>query len=199
MDADKTRVLAEQWREGDEAAAAELFRRFSERVWRLADRQLNRKLKPRVSPDTIMLDVIERVLRGIKDGQYAINHTGDLWRLLYRITLTKVLQKAEFHTQEKRDYRHEQSLPGNADAPCSGPDPAAHADRGSIVDFRIELQELLTNCTERTRRIVLMCLEGFTIDEIATKHQCSRWTVRRALDRFGERLKFRLGNSTSLP
>ena len=111
MDAENTMDLAQQWRDGDETAATELFRRFSERVWRLADRQLNRKLKPRVGPDTITLDVIERVLRGIKDGKYAISRTGDLWRLLYRITLTKVLQKAEFHTQVKRDYRNDQGFP----------------------------------------------------------------------------------------
>ena len=62
------------------------------------------------------------------------------------------------------------------------------ADVGNHEEFELLLQQL----REREAQMFRLCLEGYSTSEIASQLGCTRWTVRRVLDRVGQRLAERL-------
>jgi len=61
-----------------------------------------------------------------------------------------------------------------------------------VVVLMDELESLLTGLPNPEPEIVRLRLEGRSSPEIAQEVGCSRWTVRRVLDRFGDRLQKRM-------
>ena len=49
--------LLDRWRAGDESAATAIYRRYEERLTRLAERRISPLLQPHVQPESIMLEV----------------------------------------------------------------------------------------------------------------------------------------------
>ncbi len=192
-DLKNTMQQAQRLGAGDEQAATELFQRFSERVLRLAERQIGARLKPRVDPEDVMISVFDRVLGGIRGGKYKIDQTGDLWRLMFRVTLTTAKKKAIFHRQSKRDVSKEAGNPASSDCDIWQNIAGRENVEETLVVVYRELQpQLLSQCKGRTREAVKLFLDGYQIEEIAKQLGCSRWTVRRCLDEFGRIVKNRL-------
>jgi DNA-directed RNA polymerase specialized sigma24 family protein len=58
------------------------------------------------------------------------------------------------------------------------------------------LESLLSGFDETESEMVHLALEGYSLSEIAPRVGCSRFTVRRVLDRIGRRLCGRLGKNS---
>ena len=97
-------------RDGDSAATAELFRRYSERLCMLAERQIGARLQARVDGDDIVQSVFRTVFRRTAAGEFLIDHSSSLWHLLVTITIHKVQKQAEHHRADRRDMNRE--VPG---------------------------------------------------------------------------------------
>ena len=178
--------LLAAWRSGrDEAAAAEICRRYATRVTRLASKQIGERLRQRVDEE----DIANSVFKSLFRRNYEIRCSSSLWDLLARITINKVRRQVENHSAKKRDYRKEVD-DGNVsfEALITVP-PEESADI-----LTVELNDLLDRLlvSDRERRIVRLCLEGFSTSEIGDRIRCSRTTVRRILNRVGHRLEQRL-------
>jgi DNA-directed RNA polymerase specialized sigma24 family protein len=98
----------------------------------------------------------------------------ELWKLLVRIAMCKVVNTANRHMAARRDVRRERSDP-ESNVPDESLFPhwmLEHVDRAQpsseekliVIE---ELQRLLHGLPEDLRRIVLWKLEGFTNAEIA--------------------------------
>jgi RNA polymerase sigma factor (sigma-70 family) len=88
----------------------------------------------------------------------------------------------KFHSYAKRNIRRE-TYPDHDDSyrvtVRESPSPE------DARDFVDELEMLMTELNDREAEIVRLILDDFQINEIAKRMGCSRWTVRRLLDRVG--------------
>jgi DNA-directed RNA polymerase specialized sigma24 family protein len=161
-------------RQRDEAARM-LWERFSPRLRLLVRRHLDNRILRREDEQDILQNMFASFCQAQSMGKTAPASRQELWRLLVRITMCKVVNTAHRHLADRRDVRKEHSeRPGN-----KGDNPLAegmeeHADRAQpSPDERVavaeEIERLLAILPADLRQIVLWKLEGFTNAEISTK------------------------------
>jgi RNA polymerase sigma factor (sigma-70 family) len=187
MDDGSTQRLVNRWKAGDEDAASELSDRYSQRLCDLAEWQIGRRLAKRVDSEAVANSAIRTFLRRLRTRQIRIDRSGVTWNLLAKITRNKVLRQAERHRAQCRDVSREVPL-DNALRAHAAHDPTAE-DVAVVID---EFEHLLDKLEPQDAEILRSQIEGVSIMEIAAKMGCSRWTVRRTLNRIGEQLQRRL-------
>src|SRR5947209_7593925 len=99
--------LLMRWREGDQQAAEDLFRRYVERLVALARSRLSGRLARHVDPEDVVQSAYRSFFIGARDGRYALERSGDLWRLLVAITMHKLHHQVERYTAVKRTVARE--------------------------------------------------------------------------------------------
>jgi RNA polymerase sigma factor (sigma-70 family) len=183
--------LLERYRQNDADAADELFHRYAERLTQLARSRLSPRLSARVDAEDVIQSAYRSFFLLAQDGNVELRHTGDLWRLLVRITLRKVCRNVRRHLADCRSVQRERSWPEDAEiagevaALSREPTPE---DAATLVD---ELRCVLEPLTPIQRRIVEWCLQGHEVEEIADLVKRSARTVRRTLSWLGEELERR--------
>lgn len=182
-------LLLQRWRAGDESAAEVIYRRYAERLWTLAESRISQRLGVRVGPEDIVQSVFRTFFRRARNGQFSVEHSGSLWRLLVQITLNKVGQQYRRHGAARRDVAAEAySLDEAVHLETATHDPSP-ADAAILAD---ELEAALADLDDSKAQMFRLSLQGFSTSQIADQMGCSRWTVRRVLDRIGYQLLRRL-------
>src|SRR5258708_36817253 len=90
--------LLMRWREGDQQAAGDLFRRYVERLIALARSRLSGRLARHVDPEAVVPSAYRSFFIGARDGRYALPRSGALWRVLVAIPMPKLQQQVVRHT-----------------------------------------------------------------------------------------------------
>ncbi len=189
MDDVSVHLLA-RWRDGDQQAAAELFDRYAKRLTALAQRRLPARLGVRVDAEDIVQSVYRSFFIAARNGRYVLERSGDLWRLLFGITMHKVQHQVRYHQAGKRDVDLEQPA-GGQNAGFSLPaDVAAH---DPPVEEAVALSDLLeqamADIEPLERRMIELRLQGYRVGEIAGDTGRCVHTVLRVMDRFKKRLE----------
>ena len=176
---------------GDERVVDEFWRQYAHRLEGLAAKHLTARLYRREGPDDVVQSVCRTFLRRVQEGQFKLDDSAALWRLLCAITLTKVREKTRFHRQQKRRFDRERSCsPATDDTQAPAPQFAARQPTpAEAAEFADQLEQLLTGMDEEERRVVELKLEECTNREMAAKLGCSERTVRRILGRVQSRLR----------
>src|SRR5262245_3026211 len=99
--------LLARYRRDDQAAAEELFRRYAGRLTALARSRLSHALAPRVDAEDVVQSAYRSFFVLARDGDVLLRESGDLWRLLVRITLRKVYRSARRHRAGCRSVERE--------------------------------------------------------------------------------------------
>lgn len=186
--------LVERWREGDQVAADELYRRYAERLCRLAEVQMDDRVRRRVGADDVVQSVFRTFFRRTARGEYSFVDSGALWSLLVRITLNKTRKHAAGHRAAKRDV----GVEVHADSKGLSPEVIARdPSPEEAAVFVDELESLLSGLRDPEPEIVRRCLEGYSSPEIAAAVGCSRWTIRRVLARVGDTLKRKIERNST--
>jgi RNA polymerase sigma factor (sigma-70 family) len=189
--------LLARCREHDQAAGEELFRRYAERLARLARSRLSSRLAARVDGEDVAMSAWRSFFRLADGGEILIRQSGDLWRLLVRITLRKVCRSARRHRAGCRTVDREQPWPADeADEAALLAREPTPADAGALLD---ELRCSLAPLSPTQRRSVELRLEGRDVEEIASAVGRSARTVRRTLAALGEELERRLISAPPAP
>jgi RNA polymerase sigma factor (sigma-70 family) len=173
---DAVQSLLARWRNGDQQAADELFRRHADQLVAFARQRLSAKLAQRVDAEDVVQSAYRSFFSGARAGRYELERGGDLWRLLVGITLTKLLHQKRRNAAQKRDVGREQTLPLSAEMWAQDPTPLAAA---ALTD---ELEKTMRPLKPEERRMLEMRLQGFNLDEIAAETSRSVRTVRRVLE-----------------
>ena len=189
LDGDGGKELLYRWRTGDQAAADALYRRYAQQLCALAEKNIGERLGRRVGPEDIVQSVFRSFFRRSRDGEFQIDHSNSIWRLLVRLTWHRIKRQAERHTQGKRDVRAEVHRAANDPLPEAMAQDPTPAESAALND---ELEAALVGLDTSAPEIVSLCIQGFSTSEIAAKLGCSRWKIRRLLDRVGHRLENRL-------
>jgi RNA polymerase sigma-70 factor (ECF subfamily) len=188
--ADRSGVLVARWRAGDQQAAAELFRRYANRLVALAKSRLSDKLAGRVDPEDVVQSVYRSFFSDTREGRYDLERGGDLWQLLVTITLHKLNDQVKHNTAGKRAVDRERNF-GSEDSLLGmqghvGSHKPSPLEAAALAD---ELEELMAGLEPAHRRMLERRLQGYNLEEIATELECSQRTVIRVLERIKKRLE----------
>jgi RNA polymerase sigma factor (sigma-70 family) len=179
--------LVQRLRGGDPRAAEELFARYAWRLTSLAEEHLSRKLAARLDGADVVQSVFRTFFRRSALGEFRIDSSAELWRLLVRITLQKARAVGRHHTAGVRDAAVEAG--GGAvllaEAVAHEPGPAEAA---ALVD---EIEWLLRGLPPLYCDLLRLRLEGHTVSDTAAQLGVSRRTVHRALQLLRQRLSAR--------
>jgi RNA polymerase sigma factor (sigma-70 family) len=186
--------LLSRYCRGDEDAAQEIFRRYVERLTRLARSRLSPRLAGRTDPEDVVLSAWRSFFVGARAGRFSLRRSGDLWRLLVSITMHKLYRQARRHTAERRSVAAEQSLERTAEEllPTAGREPTPE----EAVALADELELVMSRLDACGRRVLELRLQGEPLDAIAEDTGRSERTVRRLLARTRELLSERLGSES---
>ncbi|HEX5271541.1 MAG TPA: sigma-70 family RNA polymerase sigma factor [Gemmataceae bacterium] len=168
----------------DPTEAEELFRRHAARLARLAEQHLDRRVAARVDGEDVVQSVFRTFFRRCARGEFHIDSSADVWRLLVRLTLRKARAEVRRHRAAKRDATAEapaDALDVQALSRDPGPDQAAE-----LVDH---IDRLLRGLPDLFCHILDRRLQGCAVADIAAELAVSRQTVYRALDLLRRRLE----------
>jgi RNA polymerase sigma factor (sigma-70 family) len=176
-------------RRGDREVLHEFWGRYGQLLHDVADRHLAPNLRRRVGPEDVAQSACRTFLRRARDGEFRLQDSEDLWRLLCAITLTKVREQTRFHLRQKRGLAQEVHAdaagggePSAFGAVAPGPTPAEAAE------FADQLQKVIATLDDEEKQILDLKLQDFTHVEVAERLGCSERTVRRVVKKLQARL-----------
>ena len=177
--------LVRRHRQGDADAARELFAYYAERLSRLAEQHLSRKLAGRVEGEDVVQSVFRTFFRRTAQGEFQIDCASQLWQLLVTITVRKARAQGRHHTAAMRDVDVEQ--PGAvADAILELASREPGPEEAVILMDQIEV--LLQGLPPFYCQVLELRLQGHAAVEIAGRLGVARRTVYRALGLLQQRL-----------
>jgi RNA polymerase sigma factor (sigma-70 family) len=172
---------------GDPEAAEQVFARYAEQLARLASQNLSPRLAARLDGADVVQSAFRTFFRRSGQGEFQIDSSNQLWRLLAKITLLKVRAHARRHLAGQRDVRAEASAEDEGSRPeaaCEQPGPAEQA----VLLDRIEA--LLDGLPPQYGELLRFRLEGHSVTDVAREMGLSRRSVHRMLnvlqERFGD-------------
>ena len=177
------RSLIQQFQEGSQEAATDLYLRYANRVRALAQARCSTELAARLDADDIVQSVFRCLFQAARRGYYDVPAGEELWGILLVIALNKIRDARAFHTAAKRDVR---LTSGGKDLECAM-ENLEHAD-ASQAFLRIAIQEALEMLPAQHRRIVELRIDGFEIAQIAQETGRSRRSVERVLQETRKKL-----------
>jgi RNA polymerase sigma-70 factor, ECF subfamily len=161
MNAVPDQQLISAYREGDEAAASQLFERYYVRLLDLIRGQLGWKLREVEGSTDVAQSVLRSFFCQIRQDKVEVTPDNSLWPLLATIALNKVRNRGKFWKRERRDPSRQVQLGAGPDPLETGPAPDDVAAVKELVD------RLLEPFSERRRQIIKLILEGHGVGEIA--------------------------------
>jgi RNA polymerase sigma factor (sigma-70 family) len=194
MTEDRSAELVERWRQGDQQAAVELFRLYTDRLIALVRSRMPARLAQRVDPE----DVVQSVYRSFfaTAERYDLRQGGDLWRLLVTISLNKLYAQVKRNTRQKRavgrerTFGSEDSLLGiQLDVLVRQPSPV------EAVALADELEHLMGALKPLQRHVLELRLQGHTIAEIATATSRSERRIYYVLEQIKQQLERQTGTT----
>jgi DNA-directed RNA polymerase specialized sigma24 family protein len=156
----------------DEAARV-IWERFAPRLKLLVRRHLDHRIFRREDEQDILQCMFASFCESQSKGSRAPASREELWKLLVRITMCKVVNAAHRHQADRRDIRRERGEPSADPEENRFPQwMLEHVDRATpSAEERIaaveEIQRLLQLLPGDLRQIVVWRLEGFTNADIA--------------------------------
>ena len=183
-------------RSGDNGAARQIFEHFSKRLCRLAERHMSSRLRQRVDGDDVIQSVFRTFFVRDSQGQFQVDHTDELWRLLVTITLRKARGVWRKNNAGQRSLGREVEWGESA-----GLSIAAISREPTVVEALVladEIAALLNGLTEDHAKALELRMGGHTPTEAAALMGLSRQSFYRLLDPLKERLEKR-GDYVSSP
>ncbi len=179
---------------GDEAAVADLWNRYFERLVRLARQKLGDTPRRVADEEDVAVSVFRCLCTGAQHGRLAeIADRGDLWRVLVTMTMRKTIDQQRRLAGKKRgggQVRGEsvfRGTPGEEGTPGIQQFGDDLPTPPMLAIIEEEGQRLLAALEDPTlRQIALWKFESYTNDEIAEKLQLTTRSVERKLHRIRE-------------
>jgi RNA polymerase sigma factor (sigma-70 family) len=176
------RDLIQRVRGGDEAAAAEIVRRYESTI-RLAIRVRLQQSDLRRLLDS--MDICQSVLANFfvraASGQFELETPEQLVKLLVTMARNKLLNHANQQRAARRDYRRREGSPEEKQVPDAGPSPSR------VATYRELLQGVRGRLGEEERKLADLRGQGHSWIEIAAalgeNADALRSRLNRALDR----------------
>jgi len=179
-------LLLERWLAGDERAAAALCRRHFARLIGLARKRFSTGLSRHLDPEDLVQAVYLKFFAAARHNLPVLRNSDDLWRWLVAILRNKVKdQHKRQHALKRNGALAETAQTTLVQVEDRRPNPSEQA---ALAD---ELERLLRIFPAYQRRMVILRLEGWKVEEIAHATHGHERTVRRVLKRVQSYLRRR--------
>jgi RNA polymerase sigma-70 factor (ECF subfamily) len=198
------RLHSPDCRERDEAARV-IWERFSARLLGLVRRHLDNRIRRREDEQDVLQSVYASFCIGQFSGKTSPASREELWKLLVRITMCKVVNTAHRHHAARRDVRRERT---DAYEPTAAGSQfprwmLEHVDRSQPsqeekVIVLEEVERLLHGLSPDLRRIVIWKLEGFTNAEIAGMIELTVRSVELKMQEIRKRIRLGLEKTRTI-
>jgi RNA polymerase sigma-70 factor (ECF subfamily) len=183
-------ALLARLRVGEDAAAAEIFRRYAHSLVTLARRRLEGPLQPKVDADDVVQSAFKSFFARHADGQINVTSWDGLWTLLVVITLRKCGRQVRHYRCACRDVRRE-TIPAITDSDAEASWVAL--SREPTPDEAALLEETMEQVQEgldaRDRQALALSLDGRSAAEISRELGMIERRVYRLLERVRVRLE----------
>jgi RNA polymerase sigma-70 factor (ECF subfamily) len=183
--------LMARLRDGDDEAAARVFKQFSNRLVALARRRLDPRILQKVDAEDVLQSVFRSFFRGQATGQIDAADSWDgLWDVLVMLTLRKCGRRVVYFHAARRDIDREAAPPAPRDQSsddwqASAPEPTP--EEAAMLTETVE--RLMRQLDGRQRDILALSLQGLTTPEISDQLGCTERTVFRVMERVREKLE----------
>lgn len=175
------RSLVRHIRDGSQAAADTLYKRYAGRIRRLVLARQPADFASRFDPDDVVQSVFRVVYERISSERYDVPADGDLWRLLAVLAANKMRDQIRHHKAARRSVY--QTAGGE------NPDhTAGWGNEAAETHLRLTVDEYLAGLSAADRQVVIERMVGHTIDEIAASTGRAVRTVERVLRHTRDRL-----------
>jgi RNA polymerase sigma factor (sigma-70 family) len=178
--------LVDRLRNGESEAWSELWELYGSRLERVLETRIPHKFKAVVSASDILISSFRTFYRRMKEGQFDVSASDDLWRLLCTIALYKAFQQHRRHLTNKRDIRKQTSLSGADGITQDVTDPRSLPKADAVAE---KLSEILESMNEKEQQVVGLMLQGCTQIEAAKQLGCSDRWIRIVLSKLKARWK----------
>jgi RNA polymerase sigma-70 factor (ECF subfamily) len=163
-------------------APKDLDEQYRVRLCQLVEREMNRRFRRKEDPEDVVQSAFRTFYRRNALGEFHIDSSVDLWRLLETIARHKILKHVEKLAAAKRNPAREE-YPEGDDLRGKTPTPEEAAIAADLME------EILVGLDESYVTVVHLRLQNCTEEEIATKLGCTRSFVRTKLERIRNRLQ----------
>jgi RNA polymerase sigma-70 factor (ECF subfamily) len=162
--------------EGDEGAFAELVARHQDRLWAVALRTTGHREEAADALQDALLSAFRRAETFRGDAQVST------W--LHRIVVNAALDRLRRNRARPSD-----PLPEDEDRVAAIAEKRAESDPAETSERRTDVMQALSQLTEEQRTaIVLVDMEGYSVDEVAELVDCAPGTVKSRCARGRARL-----------
>jgi RNA polymerase sigma-70 factor (ECF subfamily) len=184
MEEDQWQRMIAGLRAGDRGVVREFCDRYGPALNRIADRKLPDAVRRRVDAEDVVQSACRTFFRRAQNGEFLLDDSDSLWRLLCAITLTKVREQARFHLRQRRGVDREHGLPEAKDeSRCEVPILEPGQNPAEVAEFADQFRSLLDQLDPEQQRVVDLKIQDYTNEQIAEMLNCSERTVRRILKR----------------
>jgi RNA polymerase sigma-70 factor (ECF subfamily) len=177
--------------QGDEQAAAEVFKRYAHRLIGLARVHLDGLIRQKVDPEDVVQSAFRSFFMRNAEGNWDLDNWDSLWSMLTVITVRKCGHKIEHFRARRRDVYREVAIQPRGDD-NSSPSWEAIAREPTPQEAALlseTVEELMRELDERDRPILMLSLQGIDVPEISKQISRTERTVYRALERIKKRLE----------
>ncbi len=143
-----------------DSAAAELDEQYRARLCQLVEREMNRRFRRREDPEDVVQSAFRTFYRRNAKGEFHIDCSVDLWRLLETITRHKILKHVEKLGAGKRNPKREE-YPEGDDLRGQVPTPEEAAIAADLMEHA------MAGLDETYVEVFHMRLQKCTEEEIA--------------------------------
>jgi len=169
---------------GNKDAASQLFQRYANQLIHLAQRNLESRIQGKLDPEDVIQSVFRSFFTRIAVGQMKdLENWESLWQSLVIITLRKCSVKNDyFHTASRKIQLevplHALSNQSNQDWEPFATEPTPF--EAAMLTETVE--RLMSQFEGRSRNILTLCLQGYSIPDISAEVGCTERTVYRLLE-----------------
>ena len=162
-----------------EIFASEVFRRYSIRLLHLANDRLGKDVRGKLSPEDVVQSAFKSFFRRLNDFRLERDGADAIWGLLSIITIRKCKKWDAFYRCDKRAVQREKP----DDSRLAGQVRHTSTEPGPLDVLIVEelLAKLFREFEPRQQQMILLRMDGCSVDEIAVQCQSSCRTVARTI------------------
>ena len=169
-------------------AVEQFYADYAAALESLAAKHLSSPIRRRVGPEDIVQSACRTFFRRAKEGQFQLDDSESLWRLLTVITMAKVREQTRFHLRQRRTMKGEAHLDSSVDGKPAHTPASTELLPEAAAEFSEQFKLLIRSLDVEEQQVVDLKLQQFTNDEVASQLGCSERTVRRLVKKIQGRL-----------
>ena len=176
------RDLVNEFQDGSQSAAKELFDKHCERLLRLAKRRIGQRMSSRFDPEDVVQSAFRTFFTRVKNDEFEFANEDDTFKLLVRLTVRKTLRRIQYHRAETRNPEAEQGHQADGSevfAHVASAEPSAEVEVALLDEFERFVGQLPT----LDRQVLELKVQGFSTVEIAERLGTYDRKVRRIIER----------------